>query len=227
MLKITRIRNTHMLDISHKQIRSARSYLGLNQTDLAEATGLAINVISRLELGGNNPQQKTLKTLHDFFESRDILFLDGGGFQIRQTFIKRYEGAEGFRAFLDDLYETLLHKGGEACIYNIDARHWPKWAGDKKWAEHVDRMTAIKDKMETKILIREGDNFFPAASYAEYRWMSEDKFDEETVYSYGGKLAVLDFSGQEPKIEVIKNKKASSAFQSLFNLFWENTPKLG
>lgn len=216
-----------MLDISHKQFRAARSHLGLSQAELADATGLDSNVISRLELGNANPQQKTLKTLNDFFESRDFVFLDGGGFRIRHTFIKRYEGQDGFIAFLEDLYGTLLQEGGEACIYNIDARHWPKWAGDEKWAAHVARMTAIKDKMKTKILIREGDTFFPAASYAEYRWMPEDKFNEETVYSYGGKLAVLDFSGPEPKIEVIKNKKASSAFQNLFNLFWENTAKLG
>ncbi len=213
------------MKISGIQLLLARTLLGWNQEEAERKAGVSKTTIKNIEKGHSDPQSATLEKLVTTYSLAGVEFTDGNGVRQRERGIIELHGREGFNAFLDDLYETLLHKGGEACIYNIDARHWPKWAGAEKWAAHVERMTAIKDKMKTKILIREGDNFLPASSYAEYRWTPADEFNEETIYSYGEKFATLTFNEDMVNITVQNNKQASSAFRTLYNLYWETAKK--
>lgn len=60
------------------QIRAARGFLKISQTDLATLTGLSINTIQRLEIDDiflEKASGRTLKKIRIVFEDRGIEFL--------------------------------------------------------------------------------------------------------------------------------------------------------
>lgn len=57
------------------QARLARAALSLSLRDLAEATGLSRNTITRFELGQGTVHAANLARLQDVFEQRGVVFV--------------------------------------------------------------------------------------------------------------------------------------------------------
>ena len=207
--------------ISSKQAQLARIMLDLSQAELAKKLGWAHQTISKIEKGSVNPPASRIKELEEFYENAGIEFLDGNGVRQSQTLIQTLNGHEGFKRFLDDVYETAKEQGGEFCISNVDERNWTKWAGQEKWDAHEERMKAIHGQFHDKIIIKEDDWYFLASEFAEYRWMPKKLFNEQTLYAYGDKLAFLDFSHDDVQIFIVRKKEFSDGFRVLFNAAWE------
>lgn len=62
-------------EITPLQVKLARTALGLSLRDLGDATGLAPNTITRIELGRGGVHAANLARLRDVLERRGILFL--------------------------------------------------------------------------------------------------------------------------------------------------------
>jgi transcriptional regulator with XRE-family HTH domain len=71
--------------VAGSQIRAARALLGLDQTQLAEAAGVALNTVSRIEgyLDRVPARHDTVRRLQRALEEQGIEFLDDGGPGVR------------------------------------------------------------------------------------------------------------------------------------------------
>ncbi len=121
---------------------------------------------------------------------------------------------------MDDIYETLKADPGEVFVSNVDEREFIKWLGE--YAEkHIARMNDIKG-VSYKILIRDGDEYTPGSSYAEYRWVSKDLFSSVPFYIYGGKSALLLF-GPDVRVIVMDYPEIRDAFRVQFLDVWDRS----
>ncbi|MCK6417629.1 MAG: helix-turn-helix domain-containing protein [Alphaproteobacteria bacterium] len=208
-----------------EQIRAARALLDWSQSDLADRAGLSQTGIARIENGTNQPNSSTLAKIEAAFEKGSIEFLGLSGVRLKTGEIKTFRGQEGFRAFMDDVYETARDKGGEICLFNGVPRFFSKFLGEEWYQMHSARMQQIKDKFTFKIIVREGDEHTIAQGFAEYRWFPENLFNERTFYAYGDRLAFMNFSDDNVTIRVLPQEEFADSFRVLFNIAWDNIAK--
>lgn len=74
-------------NIHPEQIRAARALLGWKREDLANASGLTVRTLVRIENAQTTPRQTTLEVLSAALESAGIEFIpeNGGGLGVRLT----------------------------------------------------------------------------------------------------------------------------------------------
>ena len=67
--------------INNKQIKCARSLLGIGQIELAKQSGVSLTVIRRLEIFNEeyNPTVNTIKKIQTAFESQGVKFINKDG----------------------------------------------------------------------------------------------------------------------------------------------------
>jgi transcriptional regulator with XRE-family HTH domain len=206
--------------ISTAQIRAARGLLNWSQSDLADRTGISATSIGSIENGNTHPREQTLVTIQRVLERAGVDFLPDQGVRVRQLQLRTFSGRQGFIDFYDDIYETLKADPGEVFVSNVDEREFVKWLGDYR-ETHVDRMISLQ-RILYKILIREGDEFMPASSYARYRWMPKSLFSSVPFYVYGKKMALLLF-GAEPTVILINAPEIADAYRVQFIDIWDRS----
>jgi transcriptional regulator with XRE-family HTH domain len=206
-----------------KDIRAARVYMDWSQDDLAERSGLAVSTIRNIEAGLNVPSGKSAQALDRAF-SEYIDFLPNGGFQPRQESVTVFKGRSGFISFIWDVHEIVRSVGGDICVSNVDEQDFLVWLGEDEAQRYKDAMAALDKNFFFKILIREGDDYFAAGKYAEYRWVPQKEFANVPFYVYGDKLAILLFD-TEPSVYILKNKKIADAYRAQFNVLWDRAMK--
>jgi transcriptional regulator with XRE-family HTH domain len=64
--------------ISIEQIRAARAWLNLTQLQVAEAAGVEVRTIQRIEKGFRGATETTLEKIRNAFEARGIDFMFDG-----------------------------------------------------------------------------------------------------------------------------------------------------
>lgn len=206
------------MTITAAQIRGARGLLNWNQGDLSDRTGISATSIGSIENGQTQPRESTLSIIQKTFEDAGIEFAARDGVRWRANEIKTYSGQTGFWEFYDDIYETLRSAPGEVLVSNVDERDFEKWLGPKK-DEHFQRMKILKGKVLYKILVREGDTFFFASDYAEYRWISQEYFSSVPFYVYANKLAIMLF-GETPTVIVLDYPGVAATYRAQFHALW-------
>jgi transcriptional regulator with XRE-family HTH domain len=81
--------------INAAQIRAARALLGWRLADLARATSMTINGISKIERGEvPTSRQQTLNKIQQAFEMQGVEFLPNSGVRRRDWTVEAYEGAD-------------------------------------------------------------------------------------------------------------------------------------
>ncbi len=210
-----------------EQIRAGRALLDWSQSDLADHAGLSQTGIARIENGTNQPNSKTLKKIQTAFDDADIEFLGTTGVRKRSGEIKVLRGEEGFRAFLDDVYRVIVKHGTpekpvKVFLSNVVHENWAKFMGDKNWEKHTARMIAVKDQMDVRIIVQEGDWNFPASAYADYKWFPENLFSDQSFYAYHNKLAFLNFKDDDVRVMTINQSDFAEGYRTLFSIAWDN-----
>lgn len=209
------------MDINPHQLRSARAYLDVSRNDVADATNIGVQTISDLENGKtSSPRTSTLDTLRLYYESKGLEFTDDGGLRPSKVRVRQYEGAEGFRQFMDDVYEVAKTQGGEICLHNAKPSNWLKWLGEEWNKFHTNRMLEIKNNMDFKITNGTND-YLMIGKHAEYRWLPEEMWNDQSFYAYGDRIALLNFEEDSVHIVVMYNKRFADGFRSLFNVAWD------
>ncbi len=215
------------MSITTAQIRGARGILNWSQTDLAERTGISATSIGSIENGQSTPRANTLQAIQKAFEKAGIEFLGLDGVRIESRYVQRLSGEEGFSDFLDDVYETALATGTkenpvEIFLSNVVHKNWVRLMGPEKWEYHARRMTEIKDIMDVRIIVREGDWDFPAESYSRYKWVPVEIFNDKSFYSYHDRLAFLNFKGDDVEIMIIRHADFAEGYRNLFRTAWDH-----
>lgn len=202
------------------QIRGARGILNWSQQDLAQRTGISATSIGAIENGQTTPRESTLSTIRKTFENSGIEFVGMDGIRQRSGDVRTYKGLDGFIEFYNDIYNTVRDNPAEIYVSNVDERQFVKLLGDFAKV-HVQRITELKT-VKYKILIREGDNYAPGSSYAEYRWIPKDLFASVPFYVYGDKLAVMVFDN-EPSVIVLRYPSIADAYRVQFTDMWSRS----
>lgn len=209
------------MTITTAQIRGARGLLNWTQQDLSERTDISATSIGAIENGQTMPRESTLQAFRKAFEDAGIEFSDNQGVRFRTAGVRTLSGRNGYLEFFEDVYLTLEQiDKPQVLVSNVDERQFEYWHG-KYGGDHVNK---IKNdlKADYKILVREGDTYFPASDYAEYRWLSTKLFVSVPFYLYGQKLAIILFEN-EPKIILIESPLVAEAYRVQFENMWADS----
>jgi transcriptional regulator with XRE-family HTH domain len=209
--------------ITASQCRAARALLNWSQPELAQRCGMHVQTVSAYESDVRIPSKRTLEKTTMTFESSGIEFLPHDGVRRRIRDVITYDGVPGFEAFIADVYQTVKSVGGDICVSNVNEKDFDKhvsWGGAP---HHLKKMAELKKCMDFsfRILVKEGDMYFPASDYAEYRWINSKYFRTVPFYVYGDKLAIINFQ-KGATVHVVESKEIADAQRIQFNLFWES-----
>ena len=111
--------------ITPKQCSAARALADLSQPALAERCGVHVQTISKFEQNNGSPAQKTIRKISNALTLCGLEFIDGGVREAEGHIV--LHGKDGFRMFLDDVYQTALDYGStkSPCkIYVANAVHY-------------------------------------------------------------------------------------------------------
>lgn len=213
-----------------EQIRAARALLGWSQSDLADYADLSQTGIARIENGTNQPNSRTLEKITTAFDKNDIEFIGNSGVKKRTGEVQVLRGENAMSDFLDDVYSTAVKTGTKdnpchVFLSNVVHQNWVESMGPDRWKNHTDRMIRDQDLMDVRIIIKEGDNNFPASAYSEYKWISEEFFNEKSFYSYADKLAFLNFKEDKTEIFLMKQHDFAKGYRDLFLIAWNTIAK--
>lgn len=209
-----------------EQIRAARAYLGWSQQDLADHAGLSQTGLARIENGMHQPNSQTLAKIYRAFDEADIEFIGDSGLRKRSGEIKIYRGQKGARDFMDDVYETARQQGGQICIFNGLPAALQQLLGKEWYAAHAQRMYEIKEDLDFRVIVKEGEQLFIGQRFAEYRCFPKELFNDRMVYMYGYKLAFLDLADDNVRIVVIQQAEIADSFRVLFDISWHQVASL-
>src|ERR1700761_5910035 len=92
--------------ITAAQLRAARGVLDWTRADLAKAANISPETVKNIEHGTFRPQENTAEAIIKAFGAHDVVFTDNEGVQLRRDNVVRYEGTEGFKRFMDEVYEA-------------------------------------------------------------------------------------------------------------------------
>jgi transcriptional regulator with XRE-family HTH domain len=212
-------------DLTARQLRAARSFLGLGQKDVSEATGIGTMTISNIENESVTPKASTLGALKSFYETSGVEFTADGGIRESKAEIVRYEGQDGFKAFMDDVFETIKAKPGTYYVSNVNEDNWLRWLGEEDAKRRRGRTTALEG-VNAKILVKSGDNLMTATDYAEYRAVPDSMYMENlSHYIYGDKLALIEFKEDSVQVLVLRNAEFTAAQRIWFEAIWNLAEK--
>lgn len=207
------------MEITAQQLRSARAFLDVSRNDVSAVTGVGVQTLADLENGKtDSPRISTLDTLRLYYEAKGVEFVDDGGIRPRKVMVQQYQGAEGFRKFMDDVYEVAKAQGGEICLHNAKPGNWIKWLGVEWNTMHTNRMLEL-GKLDFKITAGH-DDYQLIGKHAEYRWLPREMWNDQSFYAYGDRMALMNFEEESVHIVVMYNRKFADGFRKLFNVAW-------
>lgn len=207
--------------ITIRQIDAALGLLGVSRSDLAEQMGFNKSTLNSYFTGKAQIPSGKLGDIQKWLENSGIVFTDQGGVNPNISDIVTYEGVQGFRTFMDDVYETARRYGGGIYLFNSRPKLWYEWLGKEWYDMHSSRMGALGERIQVKITVQEGDSFFILGTAA-HRWFPKRLSKDKIFYAYGPKLAFLDFSENEISISVVTQKDFADIFRELYDIAWEN-----
>ncbi len=207
--------------ITRYQITAARALLEWTQDDLANASGVSKDMISKIEGGKSAGSLKSIQSIEDGLTVAGIEFGENDSVKRSASQIRVLKGQKGFLDFYEDVFEEVQKTGATSVsVSNVDERKFVQWQCEQL-KEHSERMRALGTKY--KILIQHGDTYFPASNYAEYRWMPEGTFYSVPFYIYGKKVAMLIFDEHEPRIYVLSEPELTNLYKAQFESLWKQS----
>lgn len=206
--------------ITTAQIRGARGILGWSQGDLAERTDISATSIGSIENGITQARTSTLEIIQRTFEGAGIEFLASDGIRKKSLEVDILRGTEGFQRFSQMVYEAAQRSEDDILQAFVDDIKFAEIL-EKDALPHVRRIESLKSK-KFKIIQKEGDLYFPAKTYADYRWIPSEFFMAVPFTVFGDSFAVILYE-PDPVIVVMNYPALSSAYRKQFSILWEKS----
>ncbi|MCD8562932.1 MAG: helix-turn-helix domain-containing protein [Alphaproteobacteria bacterium] len=194
--------------------------LHISLREMCRIIGIEPVTMSNFE-NGKNIHKDTLEKIETYYLNAGLEFTEGNGVREKRDFFIIYRGADGFRQFMDQVYEVARAQGGKFCCYNVTPANWLKWLGEEWNAMHAERMAAIADKLDFRITVKYGDIQFIGKRHAEYRWIPDKLWHDQTIYVYGDFIGFMVFRKDDVTIKVLKDKDVHAHIMGLFDHIWE------
>lgn len=204
--------------VNASQIRAARGLLDWSQEDLADATGLSIATIRKIESGHISPRGSTMDTIRSSLESAQIEFTPSSGLRLKDNDITTIEGNDAYVQLVDDVYHTMKDKSGEVLFINAD----PSAANE---AEINAALRIKRTGIKWRYLCVEGNTHlhYPLE---EYRWLPKKYYKRNIQLIYADKVGMgceIDVAtNTTTKMIIIKSAVLAESNRNLFNFLWEN-----
>lgn len=199
---------------SPSHIRAARALLDWTREQLAQKTGLSPVTIANLESGKTeSPNPRTYEAIEKVFLDSGVVFT-AKGVEQEQTWIREVSGENFFLDILDDIYTTMLEKGGEVLSTGVDDR--------LNTPEISQRLKKLSDAGIKNRDIIEENNTYILGPISHYKWIPKDFFKNYVKKIYGDKI-FLDFGGRGI---LIRHDKLADVERNQFNLIWKLLPRL-
>lgn len=217
--------------ITGRQIRAARVLAGWDRGELAKRAGLSLMTIQNIELDTKQPRPATLNKIAQALNDVGVEFTDNEGVRFQSRNIQTYRGVEGFKKFLDHVYEHVkegIDSGVDykpVCSSAVNDEDFIRHLGDY-FKLHIDRMNAL-DNFKHRILLKEKPaslqpkELGQGGGYREYRKRSPQDTANVPFYVYGDKLAILMLSEAVPQIIVVSSTLVAQAYREIFNTLWQ------
>jgi len=196
-----------------------------SQVELAKRAGVSKDTIVNVENDEYRPKLDTVAKIIGVYELAGLAFTNGGITEANNI-LTLYDH-DGFSAFLDDVYHTAMTYGTlerplQIFLSNVVHKNWIKWMGPQKWTAHAERMFKNRDIMDVRILVQEGDWNFPAKNYSQYKWVTEEQFNDRSFYSYHDRLAFLNFQPERAEITIMRKPEFAEGYRTLFLSTWNH-----
>jgi len=210
------------MSVTHHQLRTARALLDLSQQDVSDGTGISANALGRIERGEATPKDKTLDRLVGFYQGGGVEFTDRDGVRRNQQLVWQLQGRDGFRTWMNMLYDFAANEGGKITLLNGPPARFLEWLGEDWYTAHAERMRGLEGNIDFKIITEEGEKNFLASGFAEYRWLPKTQFNDRSVYVFGDHSAFFDFNEEELRIVVITQRLIAQTQQMAFDALWDS-----
>ncbi len=208
------------MSITTAQIRGARGLLNWSQNDLAERTGISGTSIGAIENGTTTPRDSTIQKIKKTFEDAGIEFIGQDGLRKKSLHVDILKDVEGFKKFSSEVHAAAQSDHREILQAYVDDSQFAQWLGDSDAVIHVEKIEASQKKKSFKIIQKEGDCYFPARNYAEYRWIPAEHFLAVPFIVFGDKFAIILYE-PDPTIIVMNYPVLAEAYRLQFSLLWE------
>lgn len=205
---------------SSRQARAARALLGMDLAHVTAGSGVTASQISRYERDEVDLRGRSKDRLFAFYEAQGVEFTDGHGVRESAIRVRSYSGDEEFRLFYDHLYDVIRQKGGDVCLFNGVPTKIVEHLGAEWYAQHAQRMTAIRDQYRFRVIIAEGDTNFIGDRFVQYKWFPNALFNEKTLYIYGDCVAFFSFDNKKIRVLVVEHPEVANSQRVLFDLAW-------
>ncbi len=202
------------------QIEAAMALAGITREVMSVEAKIAKKTLNDTLSGKTAYREETIRKIRGILEGRGIEFLPDDGVKRHIGIMDRIIGSDALKRLFDDVYETVK-EGGDLCVSGVDEKLFAKFNVSEEEAQiHRARMTAIKDKIKFRVLLREDDYYFRNDSYIEYRWVPKQFFYQYPIYVYNNKLAFIKFESNNLEILRITVPSMASAFRAQFEFIW-------
>ncbi len=207
------------MTISAAQMRMARACLDMKQDDLADACGMDRSQISNYEKGKRQLSTATIERVETYLTMQGLTFLSNNGVQQGSNTVE-LKGIEGLKIFMEDIYASIRY-GGNLSLYNTQPEIWVEHMTSEWYEMHNARIAAIKQPVTIRNAIKEGNRNYILHG-CEYRWIPQENWHDTTFYTYGNKLAFINFSEGEIQITILTDSKIVKAYIQLFKIAWKH-----
>lgn len=208
--------------LSPAQCRAARGLLDWSQPDLAQKCGMHVQTICAFEKEMSTPTKTTLEKITKAFEDFGIEFVGKEGVTKKQNIIRKYEGTNLGKKFLDEIYYDMKDTGGEILLKGVVENKWYDTPEDTVFLEnHIQRL--INANITEKILISDKDNTIVAPK-SWYRKMPKKYFSFYTQWIYKNKVAMMSW-GKTEKLIIIESPELFEAETKTFYCLWDKVAK--
>jgi DNA-binding XRE family transcriptional regulator len=232
--------------ITAAQLRAARGLVDWTRNELAKAANVSPETVKNIEHGIFRPQEETAERIVKTFAAHGVEFTESEGVRLHKDTVTRFEGVEGFKRFMDDVYEEAK-KSSEMnkkialpgdrksfCMSGLDDRFFSKHLGDY-FVMHTKRMNELRHTFKMYILVKDRPHTLlpeevqkdKGSSYREYRLSTSSDGGKVPFYVYADKLAILIFEDENnPRIVVISSEPVAQAYREQFNIIWQASESL-
>ncbi|MER2519482.1 MAG: helix-turn-helix transcriptional regulator [Bdellovibrionales bacterium] len=215
-----------MVAISGPQLRAARGMLDWTREQLADEAGISQETVKNIEHGIFRPQESTTSAIIKAFAVHDVVFTENDGVQIKKDSVIRLEGKDGFKKFVDDIYQTAkavysIDGSKPICGSGIDDDVFKRQIGDYL-PVHFDRMSKIKGLKIKLLAVKQESGILPVGDYRIHRYIT-GSYSLVPFYVYGNKLAIINFSVKDsPNVIIINSEVVADSYRQQFKVMWDN-----
>lgn len=205
--------------ITGRQIKAARTMLGWDAEQLANKAKLSRDTVFNIENGKVQARGSSAEKIVQVFSDHGLEFIGDRGLAMRDENVRKLVGPKALYDFLDDVYATVIN-GGSICVSGVDESLFDKhYKPDTPI--HWSRMNALRDKIDMRCILCEGDTNYAYDSYIQYRWMDKAKFDPSPIYAYNHKIAFLELTEAIPSVTIFETASIATAFRKQFDFIWQ------